>query len=540
MIHFEPLISGTWSWLFAAAIILILGVQLFWILNADLKTSRKVIKIALNALFSLLLLGYLLQPIWTSSKPEEAVLIHSTASTKEKVRFWKDSLSVKKSVDIRKFQGEGNPVYLLGSDFSEAELLKIGDRDIQWVSDIEDGALSFLDWKGILREGEMQTVNGRIESSESLKISISQQGEILAETISELNEGAFSLKFSAKVLGRNELDLMVNDSLYGSIKFFVRPAKPIQYSLQFAFPDAEIRVLTQYLINSGEKVQERIDVSKNSTISSGSSESDSLQFLIIDPAQLTKKSTQDAIENGASILVINLDDIGRDVPAINKAFETNFKAKRITTEESREVEADLEALPYELESVIAQKLLFENAFAVQQIGNAKVGVSLLGKTFPIKLAGDSLHYQAIWQKMLGAMIPQESGVIDLNQPVFTDMRTDIKSNQEVFIKDFVNIESDSVFLQQSLVNPFSKTAEFVSMDSGWVSIADSIEFYSYTPDEWETVRASKWRADFLKAHSKRDTTSEIFTSQEKVSDWLWFTLFVLTLTLLWLEPKLLK
>ncbi|WP_339752437.1 hypothetical protein [Algoriphagus aquimarinus] len=540
MIHFEPLISGTWTWLFAAAIILILGVQLFWILNADLKTSRKVIKIALNALFSLILFGYLLQPIWTSSKPEEAVLIHSTGTTKEKVRFWKDSLSVKKSVDIRKFQGEGNPVYLLGSDFSEAELLKIGDRDIQWVSDIEDGALSFLDWKGILREGEMQTVNGRIESSESLKISISQQGEILAETISELNKGAFSLKFSAKVLGRNELDLMVNDSLYGSIKFFVRPAKPIQYSLQFAFPDAEIRVLTQYLINSGEKVQERIDVSKNSTIRSGSSESDSLQFLIIDPAQLTKKSTQDAIENGASILVINLDDIGRDVPAINKAFETNFKAKRITTEESREVEADLEALPYELESVIAQKLLFENAFAVQQIGNAKVGVSLLGKTFPIKLAGDSLHYQAIWQKMIGAMIPQESGVIDLNQPVFTDMRTDIKSNQEVFMKDFVNIESDSVFLQQSLVNPFSKTAEFVSMDSGWVSIADSIEFYSYTPDEWETVRASKWRADFMKAHSKRDTTSEIFTSQEKVSDWLWFTLFVLTLTLLWLEPKLLK
>jgi len=540
MIHFEPLISWTWTWLFAAAILIILGFQLFWILKSDLKAGRKAIKIALNALFSLVLIGYLFQPIWTWIGQDDAVLVHSSSSTKEKIRFWKDSLSVKKSVDVKKYQGEGNPVYLLGSDFSEAELLKIGDRDIKWVSDVEEASISFLDWKGILREGEMQTVNGRIESRDSLKLSLAQQGKILAETGSGLNDGTFKLEFPAKVVGRNELDLMVNDSLYGSIKFFAHPAKPIQYSLQFAFPDAEIRVLTQYLINSGEKVSERIDVSKNSTISSGSSESDSLQFLIIDPAQLIKKSTQDAIENGASVLVINVDEVGSDISAINKAFETNFKAKRITTEESREVEADLEALPYGLESVITQKLLFQNAFAVQQIGNAKVGVSLLGKTFPIKLAGDSLHYQAIWQKMLGAMIPQESGSVELKQPIFRGMRTEIQVIQQEFKEDFISIESDSVYLQKSLVNPFSKSGSFISLDSGWVSLADSLEFYSYAVDEWPSLKGSKIRADFLKAHSKKETSSIGFTSQRKVPDWIWYGLFVLTLTLLWLEPKLLK
>ncbi|WP_339700659.1 hypothetical protein [Algoriphagus aquimarinus] len=83
-----------------------------------------MVKLALNALFCIVLLGYLLQPAWISEGPEEAILIHSSASKKDEIRFWKDSLSVKKSVDIRKYQGEGNPVYLLGSDFSEAELLK--------------------------------------------------------------------------------------------------------------------------------------------------------------------------------------------------------------------------------------------------------------------------------------------------------------------------------------------------------------------------------------------------------------------------------
>ncbi|PZX55594.1 hypothetical protein [Algoriphagus chordae] len=540
MIQIEPLISWTWTWLFAIAIILILGVQLFWILQAELKASRKVIKIALNTLFSIVLLAYLLQLTWTSDRPEEAVLLHSSSSTKEKVRFWKDSLGIKKSVDIKNYQGEGNPLYLLGSDFSELELLKLGDRDIQWVSDVEEGEISFLEWKGILRKGEMQRLRGRIASSESLKISLSQQGEILDESQSELNEGTFQLEFPAKVLGRNQLDLMVNDSLYGSINFFARPAKAIQYSLQFAFPDAEIRNLTQFLINSGEKVNESIDVSINSRISSGSSASDSLQFLIIDPAQLSKKSTQEAIENGASVLVINLNDIGKDIPAVNKAFETKFNVTRSTPEESREVETDLDAYPYEFESVIAQKQLFENAFAVQQIGNAKLGVSLLGKTFPIKLAGDSLRYQAIWQKILGAMIPQESGSIELNQPIFTGIRADIQLNQQKFKEDFVSVESDSIFLRPSLVNPFSKTAEFVSLDSGWVSLSDSLEYYSYTDNEWPSLQSSKMRADFLSANSQSDRSSAALENHQKISDWIWYGLFLLVLTLLWLEPKLLK
>lgn len=538
MIHFEPLISWTWTWLFTAAVILILGVQLFWILKAELSSYRKAIKIGFNALFSLVLLGYLLQPIWTSSKPEEAVLIHSSTSTKEKVRFWKDSLSVKKSVDVNKYQGDGNPIYLFGSDFSEAELLKLGNKDFQWISDVEYGSMNFLDWMGILREGELQTVKGRLESTDSLRIVLSQQGEILAETNAKPGIVSFTLEFPAKVLGRNELDLMVNDSLYGSIKFFTRSAKPIQYSLQFAFPDAEIRVLSQYLINSGEKVNEQIDVSKNSTILSGSSEPDSLQFLIIDTDQLTKKTTQEAIEDGTSVLVINLNDVVSDIDEINKVLGTSFKTKRSTTEERREIEVDLEAEPYEFEPVIAQKLLFENGFAMQQVGNAKVGVSLLGKTFPIKLAGDSLHYQAIWKKILGAMIPQESGSVELKQPVFAGMRTELQVNQQEFTEGFISVESDSVFLQPSLVNPFTKSGEFINWDSGWISISDSLEYYTYAANEWEGVRASKLKADFLKAHSKRDVSSEDFTSQKKVSDWIWLGLFLLILTFIWLEPKI--
>lgn len=540
MIHFEPLLSWNWAWLFALGIVVILAFQVFWIQNSNLKPSRKGIKISLNVLLSLLLMGYIFQPSWRSNNPEQAVLVYSASTDKSTINYFRDSLDLKKSFDISKYKGEGNPVYLLGSDLSKVELLRLGNKDIHWISEPESSSISFLEWKGIVREGEMQTVSGRIETQDSLKISLSQQGELMKETLLAPNLGSFSLEFPASIQGRNELDLMVNDSLYGSINFFTTATKPIRYSLQFGYPDSEIRFLSQYLIASGEKVSEQIDISKNATITSGSSDSDSLQFLVIDPAQLKKKSIQEAIENGASVLVMNLNDVGNDIFSINKTLETNFKINRTTNEESRIIESDLESAPFEFEEVIAQKLLFENGFAVQQVGNAKVGVSLLGQTFPIKLAGDSLRYQEIWQKILGEMLPRQSGGVELTQPVFTGMMTEILANQEKFEEDFIFIESDSVYFQQSLVNAFSKTVDFVSLDSGWISIGDMLEMYSYPSSEWSSLKSAKQRADFLSDHTGNTNRTQVSAVENKISDWLWFGMFLLVLALIWLEPKVLN
>ena len=539
MIQFEPLIPWTWAWLFALTVGVVLGVQIFWIFNAELKSARKAIKIGLNALFCMVLIGYVFQPVWSTDSPKEAILVYSNSINRDEMRFWKDSLDIKKAVEIRKYQGKGNALYLLGSDFSEAELLNIRENEIQWISDFKEGTVSYLEWKGILREGEMQLVKGRLETDDTVRIAIVQEGETLAEVNTETNAGIFKLEFPVSVLGRNQLELSVNDSLLGYVNFYAQAAKPLQYSLQFSFPDAEIRNLSQYLIKSGEQVNERIDVSRNSTVLSGNSDSDSLHFLIIDPGQLGKKSTKEAIAKGASVLLINLNDVNSDIRAINKSFETSFAAKRTENSEQRTLEDDLEAQPYEFDAVTAQKLLFENAFAVQQIGSAKVGVSLLGKTFPIKLAGDSLRYQAIWQQLLGAMIPQESGAINISQPVFKGMETEIQVNQHGFAQEFIRIDSDSVFLQPSLVNPFARTASFIGLGSGWISIGDSLEFYSYEAEEWPSLQAARFRADFLALYSKNRRAYTGIAYHKGISDWFWFGLFMLLLSLIWLEPKVL-
>ena len=540
MIQFEPLISWNWAWFIALVISVILVLQLIWILKAELIRERKVIKIALNVGFCLLLIAYIFQPVWFLGKAGEAVLVHSSGYDKKEIRFWKDSLKIRNAIPISKFKGVGNPVYLLGSDFSAIDLLRLGERDFRWISNFESGSVTFLKWKGILREGEVQRINGRIASKDSLEISIRQQGEVLTKNHSELSSGTFNLEFPAKILGRNTLELFANDSLLGPVNFFVYASKPIQYSLQFSFPDAEIRNLTQYLINAGEGVNEKIGISKNAVIRSGDAEPDSLQFLIIDPSQLSKKSTQQAFERGASVLVINGSDAVKDVETLNKALGTSFTVKRVSNEEIRLIQGDFEVAPYEFESHTAQKLLFENAVAIQQVGNAKVGLSLLGKTFPIKLAGDSLSYQGIWEEILTGMRPQESGALEVTQPVFEALQATVLVNQDQFQEDFIRVDSDSVFLQQSLVNPFTKSGSFLSLDSGWVSLADSLEFYSFPTQDWESLQAAKLRADFLTSQSGRDITKVASNSKQKISDWIWYGIFLLVLTLIWLEPKILK
>ncbi len=535
MIQLEPLISWNWAWLIAILICAILGFQLLWILKSDLNGSRKAVKIALNTLLCLLLISYILQPVWSSDRDEEAILIYSPKAPKEKARFWKDSLEIRRSMPIAKYQGTGNPVYLLGDDFSESELLKFGGKEIQWIADFEDRSISFLEWKGVLRKGENQVVKGKIEGSDSLEVLLTQYGEVVTKTFTDPHTGTFSLEFPANILGRNRLEMRVGDNLLGHLNFYSRPAQPLHYSLLVSFPGAETSTLTRFLTNSGEKVSGQVEISKNTVVQSGSSKSDSLQFLIIDPAQVSKKSIQQAVENGASVLVINLEDATSDIPAVNKALGTNFKVKRTTDEERREIEPGIETSPFAFENSMAQKTYFDNAFAVQQAGNSKVGVSMLGSTFPIKLAGDSLLYKEIWEKILGALLPEESVVIELEQPIFRGLHSEVHIIKDQFEEKSIDIDSDSIYFQQSLVNPFSKTGNFINLDSGWITLGDSLEFYTYTPEEWPDLYAAKFRADFLKSRPLVESNS--IPDKGRISDWLWYGLFLMLLTLIWLEPK---
>lgn len=538
MINFEPLISWPWAILIGLILLLILGWQLYLIVRAEVSKGRKILKSGLILLFTFLMLGYIFQPILEFASSDKGVLIYSKEVGKDRISFWKDSLKIKKAQNFRKFDGEGSPIFLLGDNFSQEELWSLNGKELNWISDPQPNQLTFLEWKGMLRQGEVQAIYGKINSEDSVHLKLVSQNHIVKELTAEPNSKGLKLEFPVSILGRNEMQLIASEDTLGIVKFYVYPSKPISYSFQFSFPDPEIRLLSAYLKKQGNRVNEEIQVSRNAKISTSGYSTDSLQILLIDPTQLKDNAVSEAIDSGASVFIMNLSKPEEAIQNINQELKTSFEIKKSSSSESREIGDQLTAASYEFEYRLAQKTVLENSIAIQQIGNSKVGVSLLNQTFPIQLSGDSLRYSHIWNEILGAMTPNQQSNWNLMQPVFQGLDAQLELNKQNYDADHIIIGSDSIYIQQSLVNPFSKTAKFVTNSSGWVSLSDSLEMYSYSPEEWPELKQTKLKADFLKSRSSQINATDAEFAKNKFSDWVWYVLILLSLTLLWAEPKI--
>ena len=247
MIQFQPDISWIYAFLLAGLILCLLGFVGFKTLNSSLSLNRKLLRISLNALLSMFLIGLIFQPVWEVTKPTEATLVFPKEMEKDRIQFWKDSLGIQKSARIDQLKPEANPVYLIGTDYSLEQLHQIRDRRVQMIPENKVGEFGFLEWKGILRQGEIQKIQGSIQVDSLTEISIRLGEEILDQDTLLPGNDDFKLAFAAIVEGRNELTLSLNDVQKAEIRFFTKTTQPKKYSLNFSFPDLETRFLSQYL-----------------------------------------------------------------------------------------------------------------------------------------------------------------------------------------------------------------------------------------------------------------------------------------------------
>ena len=537
MIQFQPDISWTLALLFAGVILCLQGYLSFKTWNTSLSANRKLLRITLNAVLGILLIGLIFQPVWEVSKRTEPTLVFPKEMEKAEIRFWKDSLGIENESTVDQLKPEANPVFLIGNDYSNEQLHQLNERQIRWIPIHKSGEFSFLEWKGILRKGEIQKIRGNIQLDTLTDISIKIGEEILDIITLEPGERDFELNFPAKIEGRNEMSLFLNEVQNAEIRFFTKASKPKRYSLNFSFPDLETRMLSQYLRNQGESVNEEIQVSKDTKIQTSGVEQDTLEVLITEPSQVSGRIVKEAIEKGSFILFIQTDEPKKSVRAINKALKTDFSVLQSGSEENRVLANGVEALPYRFEPGFGTNLLLEESVAIQQIGNSQIGLSLLSPTFSIALAGDSLLYGRVWDEILGAMYPAEEQNWDLDAPVFAGFPSDLHLNQKESGRNSVTLESDTLFLSPSLVNPLTSSGEFIASETGWISLGDSLEVYVYPQDEIRAIYQSEMIRDFLKTSTQSNSGIGTITRKQKIPAWVYLIGILILFTLVWLEPR---
>ncbi|MBN3518612.1 hypothetical protein JYB62_01245 [Algoriphagus lutimaris] len=539
MMNFNPSIPIDWLTVFSILTILVLGIQLFWIYNLKVSNIRKWAKSFLNILFGVCFLAYLFHPTWTSTKASESVLVYSKDLSNERIRFLKDSLRLKRGLTIEEYVGKGNPVYLIGQGYSSFELNKLVGKKVIWIPNASSMVFENIHWRGILNQGEIQKITGEIHVDEPslLELKILEQ-RIAYDSLSAGNN-IVEFDFPVYISGRNEMDLYLNDSLQNKIRFFAKATKPKSYSLQFSFPDPEVRALSQFLIKKGAKVEEQIKVSRSSKIASGAQELDSLNIVISDLDQLKSRNRSDGKNPGiAGVLLINTQNPELDVKELNELYETNFEISRNTTEEYRVLESGIEVLPYSFVPKRGQKTLFDNSIAVQDKGDLKIGISLISQTFPKYLSGDTLAYKRIWDEILSLVTPNELENWNYSAPVFTNQVAEIVYNGINLEVKSTMLNQDTVFFEQDLINPLTKRAQFTSLASGWVSLSDSMEVYVYGESGLNSVRSEMNLAIFFREGDGNQIDVKSGEQKSGVSNWVFLALFLVVLGALWLEPRI--
>lgn len=535
----NPSMPNTWVIIFIVLILLILGVQFYQIFNSKNPGEKKVIKAILNLLLGFSFILFLIQPNWNVNSGSEPVLVYSNDVFPDQIKFLKDSLGLKRVEKIEEYKGRGNPVYLFGQNYSELALNKLTEKSIIWIENSSINELDNLKWKGVLRTGEVQNILGELNVDKASTLELKFENRVLRLDSLTIGQNQFEFNFPVNISGRNELGLYLNDSLLEEIRFFSIPSKPKSYSLRISFPDPEVRALTQYLLKRGEKVEEKIQISRSSEIRSDLIELDSLKVLIGDLNQLKTKSVKEELSQGAaSVLLINSQNPEIEIKELNGLFGTNFQLTRSTSDEFRLLESGVEALPYEFVPSAGQKLMLENSIAIENLGNLKVGMSLISQTFPKYLSGDTITYERIWDEILGEISPNELENWKYDAPFFTNQVNKVIYNGiKTELKSIV-LDSDSIFLQQDLINPQTKFANFLAQNSGWRTLADTVEVFVYGENELKPIHSELILSNFLKSQNMNQSDAEVETENIGIQDWVWLSIFLLLFGLLWLEPRI--
>lgn len=540
------------DWLIVLASMLLLSLQIFTLWrNTGLSKPRFWLKLSLNILLWISICLMMINPKWEYSADTNKILIFSEEIPSEKIQTIKDSLSINESFSQKEFNRKVNEnpnlieqlgtIYLLGQDAKPEILNKLNQQAIIWIPYFKVDELQDIRWEAILRKGNIQEISGKITLAEPKTIRIKWANQVLDSLKLPKGFSHFTLGFPVFSLGKTELSLDLADKHLQKINFFSFNNQPQKFLFILSNPDFESKTLADWLGKNGHQVETIVTVAKNTlntiTINKGKNSKDFVpDFVITDPLNANHTLVKKAFLAGKSILFINLENPDIAVKSINQNLGTKWKVKKTVNQESRVIEQDLTAYPYEFEPSAFQKTLINYPIAIQK-KMGKVGISLLNETFQFQLSGDSLRYAKIWQSAFQALAPTPKQNFSIEAPIFQDVTQILEINQPE-LKGKFKVAKDTISVLQSAINPFSSKANFTFRNIGWQTFQDSLALF--VAENSSEIAKSKLLKPYL-GEGLLNSTGSINKSQKlstTLPEWIWYIVIVLILTALWIEPKI--
>ncbi|MBA4852736.1 hypothetical protein [Emticicia sp. BO119] len=542
------------NWILYACISIVLLIQLWLLIQAkSLPKKRLYIRLGLNIIVWLLIFFFIFQPEWKYTTDTNKILLTATNIPATYTQKIKDSLHISESFNSRDFnkataknphliKQSGN-IYLLGQDFSSQTLSQLSQKKLNWLPYYSSNQLQDLQWKGIVRKGDIQEVNGKIAVDETKTLSIRYGIQVLDSLTLQKGFNSFHFSFPAFTIGQTEAFLALDNEPLQAIHFYSHQPTPFSILFILENPDFESKNLSEWLGKNNHRVeivttiakdaQSKVSINKTSQTKGFNPD-----LIITDPGNTTHPLVKKALADGKSVLFINCVSPEQDIKKINQALGTNWRIKKISNEQFITINENLTALPYNFEDKINQKSINNYPIAVQKkVG--KVGLSLLNETFPLKLSGDSLGYNKIWYSVFQQLNPASQNNINIAAPIFVDTQASVVLNNLSVTSGNLKLAKDTTQLTQSVINPLSFTANYVFRKKGWQNFQDSL--FIFVEEKNNSLQNSKQIQDTILLHQNFESADSISSTQTLIAtlpDWMWYGLIILGFVALWLEPKL--
>lgn len=534
----NPLLIATYL-----APVLLAAVQVYLLArNKTSSTGRRAIKAGLNGLLFLVVVAYVWQPTWIVDRPARHALLVGNEVPTTLARRVQDSLGIHERFTAKTLKPRYDSVTVLGQDFPRETLTKLSRATVNWLPYNVPDQVSDLRWKAVVRQGEPQKITGRITSTKTQTLAVRYGNKTLDSIPLKPGEKTFTLTFPAFATGRTHAELVLDGNVLDSLHFLGRSLNPLKIQFLLSNPDFESKTLADWLGRHSHRVQLTAGISRNVSrelrINAGKAMTNP-DLLVTEPDNAGSSAVRNALRDGRAVLFINLTNAETESRSISRATGSRWVVRRVATTPVVELGDGLTALPYRFADASNQFSVDTYPISIQRAANTnaigRVGVSLLGETFPLALSGDSLAYSRIWSAVLAQLYPDADNNFLADAPLFSSVRqwvslTNLTAPASLFIAG-----TDTVALTSSPLNARSLDGQYLPTQPGWQPVSDSLAVYvSARSDQRETVR------QFMLAHTKYGsaTRKTDITTAETVPGWLWLALFLAVLTALWVEPKL--
>jgi len=556
MIQFNYDWSNFLNQLIFVLAVAVLPMQL-WLLvfrNSSGFTGRQVLKLGLNILLWITVMGFILQPYWKSETSSVTGIVLSKDLPSDFTKALTDSL---KTAEVLEFPDQDaeilsglDTIILAGENFHPSVFSTLLQSEnhpaIKYIPYFKPDKPEKLNWKGILRKGEMQTVRGSLKSSAEQVLKLRYGNRTLDSIKLDKEAKSFRLTFPVFTEGRSSVELSLNGKTIDTIRFYARPSEPLTFQFILDNPDFESRNLAGWLGKSGHSVLYTATLSKDIQSKLTINKAKYPDVIITDPGNASNSIVKKVVANGKSVLFINLTNPAAEITAINNALGTKIQTRKSSNEESVPISQELTALPYQFVAS-NHSMLVPGYPAVVEKTRGNVGVSLLNETFPLMLTGDSIAYQKVWNSILATIHPPTKSNIAVTGPVYQNLKTTISLNNFPEKLKLLQVEKDTVFLNGSALNGQSATGSFSPVQSGWLTLSDSPGSEIYVQNAGETFSLEKTQ-DFLHTYNAYKTrlTESMIGPDRKIeegvkkqfSSWMWFGIVMVCLAAVWVEGKL--